>query len=72
MPSAYCPSCGATYDSPTISPNGPFCRWCLNRGDVVPLLSAAGRRFRRERKRDERAQLAVPCARGNSRSAPRG
>jgi hypothetical protein len=49
MPSAYCPSCGATYDSPRISPNGPFCRYCLARGEVVQLLPAAGRRFRRAR-----------------------
>jgi hypothetical protein len=49
MPSAYCPCCGATYDSPRISPNGPFCRYCLARGEVVQLLPAAGRRFRRAR-----------------------
>ena len=50
MPSAYCPSCGAMYDSPMITPNGPFCRYCLARGDVVQLLATAGRRFRRSRK----------------------
>ena len=49
MPSAYCPSCGATYDSPRISPNGPFCRLCLARGEVVQLLPAARRRFRHAR-----------------------
>jgi hypothetical protein len=60
MPSAYCPSCGAGYDSPTISPNGPFCRYCLARGDVVQLLPAAARRFRRQ---DQRADGRPPPAR---------
>jgi hypothetical protein len=49
MPSGYCPSCGATYDSPRISPNGPFCRYCLARGEVVQLLPATRQRFRRAR-----------------------
>lgn len=45
MPSAYCVRCGATYDSPKISANGPVCRYCLQRGDVVVMLAAWRGRF---------------------------
>ncbi|HEV7805600.1 MAG TPA: hypothetical protein VGO80_07280 [Solirubrobacteraceae bacterium] len=47
MPSAHCPRCGATYDSPKITANGPVCRYCLPRGDVVVLLPARPGRFGR-------------------------
>ena len=47
MPSGYCPRCGATYDSPTLTANGPVCRYCLPRGDVVVLLPARRARFTR-------------------------
>jgi hypothetical protein len=71
MPSAYCPSCGATYDSPRISPNGPFCRYCLARGEVVQLMPATGRRFRRPRTPlEEQASRAPSRRESGARSRP--
>ena len=61
------PCCGATYDSPTISPNGPCCHHCLSRGDVVQLLADAGRRFRRSR---ERTNGREPRGRPQPRGTP--
>ena len=63
MVSGYCPCCGATYDTPRISPNGPFCRYCLGRGEVVQLLPATGRRFRRARTPVEERVDRVAAAR---------
>jgi len=54
MPCGYCPCCGATYDSPTLTSNGPFCRFCLPRGDIVVMLPVGRRRFARTRSRNER------------------
>ena len=51
MPGGFCARCGASYDSPTITPNGPFCRFCLARGDVVVLQPVQRRRFSRARSR---------------------
>jgi hypothetical protein len=54
MPTGYCPCCGATYESPTLTANGPVCRFCLPRGDIVVLLPVQRRRFARTRGASER------------------
>ena len=68
MPSGYCPCCGATYDSPKLSPNGPFCRFCLPRGDIVPLLPVQRRRFARTQAATARTHPAELRARQPGKS----
>lgn len=63
MPRAHCPRCGATYHTPTTSPNGPVCRYCIASGLIVVLLpvpdARASRRFARAAEADpERARRA--------------
>ncbi|MDX6680562.1 MAG: hypothetical protein QOG94_601 [Solirubrobacteraceae bacterium] len=66
MPNAYCPRCGAAYDSPKITANGPVCRYCLPRGDVVVLLAARSGRLRHSTRDDDVTILRDPHPPGST------